>query len=121
MQPADRPGQRQPELVAGDAQLGLGRQPGAVRARVGVADVDADHARHQRRVLLREVVAEDAAPVVQHQRDRRAAVGLQRHLVQQRGQLGQRMRAAFIVGREAGPREAHAAKARRQRGHRVVP
>ena len=73
---ANAPGDRKPHLVGQHHQLARGAYLGAVLARAAVADIHADYALDELRVAQGELVAEEAAPVVQEERHAPARAGL---------------------------------------------
>lgn len=85
---AQLPGQRQPQLVAGDLQQRLDRERSLIRTRVVVADVHRHHAAHPLRMTRGKLIAEDAAPVVQQQRDRLVGADGLHDGIEQRVHLG---------------------------------
>ena len=85
-----------------------------MHARAHIADVHADDAPHEQRVPHRELVAKDAAPVVQHQCDLLARAGLLDDVFERVHQLRQCIAAPRFADVEPRQREADAAVVRAQ-------
>jgi hypothetical protein len=115
------PREGQPELVGKNLPLCLGRERSCEGARLVVADVHRHDALHLGGVPGREFVAEDAAPVVQQQRDGPARSDGLNDGTEQGGHVGQGGRTRGLVRVEARQREAHAAVSRLQRLDRAIP
>ena len=119
--PADSPRQGEPALIRHEHRLGGERERAEVRGRAGVADVDADDPGHACGLAHRELVAEEAAPVVEQEHHRPAGADGIHHRAQQVDHFRQWAGGARLAALEARPGEAHAAKALLERGDLPVP
>src|SRR5947207_13084969 len=92
-----------------------------MRARAGIADSDADHALDELRMAHGELVAVEAATVVQQQRHALAWTHLVHHVANSLEHLIERIGALRRTRLEPRKGEAHAAVAVLQRRHLCIP
>src|SRR5262245_57988557 len=95
------PGEREPHLVREHHELAFEAELRPMLARAGIADVHADDAFHELGMTHGELIAEEAAPVVQQQDDALARAALLHHVPEHLHQLIERI-GPLRSGVEAG-------------------
>src|SRR5687767_10465180 len=118
---ADTPCERQPQLIGDHDRLAFRPELRAVLARARIADVHADHALDELRILHRELIAVEAAPVVQEKRHAFAGTSTRRNRADDFDHFVQRIRTSVVGTLESREREPDAAVARFQRFDLLVP